>query len=201
MIPTRVLIAYASSHGSTREVADRIGAVLRARGLDVSVMPARDVGHLRRLDAVILGGALYTGKLHREARSFLKRHEEDLARRALAVFALGPRTLEPADVAASRTQLDRALGRFPKLAPLAVEVFGGVIDPSTLRFPFSRMPASDARDWDAIEAWARDVADRFAAEARAVPGSVASGRVPAASPPVPIDPADAELRTRAAGMP
>jgi menaquinone-dependent protoporphyrinogen oxidase len=166
MIPTRVLIAYASAHGSTREVAERIGEVLRDHGMQVSVMAARDVGHLHRLDAVILGGALYTGKLHRDARRFLKRHEEELAQRPLAVFALGPRTLDPVDVAASRTQVRHALERVPKLAPIAVEVFGGVIDPSTLHFPFKHMAASDARDWEAIATWAGDLAGRLVVEAR-----------------------------------
>ena len=41
-------------------------------------------------------------------------------------------------------------------------IFGGVIRPDALRFPFNRMPACDARDRDAIRAWARDLAPRFA---------------------------------------
>ena len=48
----------------------------------------------------------------------------------------------------------------PRVAPVAVTIFGGVVDPEQLRFPFSRMAPSDARDWDAIAAWADEVADR-----------------------------------------
>jgi CheY-like chemotaxis protein len=76
----------------------------------------------------------------------LARHREALAARPLAVFALGPRTLEPGDVAASQAQLDRALSAVG-LVPDSVAIFGGVVQPDQLRFPFSRMPASDARDW------------------------------------------------------
>lgn len=36
-------------------------------------------------------------------------------------------------------------------------VFGGVVEPSKLHFPLNRMPASDARDWSVIEAWAVEV--------------------------------------------
>ena len=46
----------------------------------------------------------------------------------------------------------------PELEPVATAVFGGVFDPSQLRFPFNRMPAADARDWDAIRAWADGLA-------------------------------------------
>jgi menaquinone-dependent protoporphyrinogen oxidase len=159
MIQKHVLVAYASKHGSTREVAERIAAVLRAGGASVDLMPAAAVGHLHGFDAVVLGGALYNGRLHKDARRFLAGHQDALAVRPLAVFALGPRTLEPADVASSQAQLDRALAAVPRLTPAATAIFGGVLDPTTRRFPFNRMPASDARDWAAIEDWAAGLAE------------------------------------------
>jgi menaquinone-dependent protoporphyrinogen oxidase len=158
MIPTRILVAHASRHGSTREVAEAVASTLRARGFAVDVLPAAEVGLLRRYAGVVLGGALYTGRLHKDARHFLARHREALAGRALAVFALGPRTLERKDVSASRDQLDRALRAVPDLTPVSVAVFGGAVKPGELRFPFNRMPASDARDWKAIDAWAAELA-------------------------------------------
>jgi menaquinone-dependent protoporphyrinogen oxidase len=124
-------------------------------------MPVSQVGHVHRCDAVVLGGALYTGRLHKDARRFLHRHQDALASRPLAVFALGPRTLDPADVAASRAQLDRALAATPALEPVAVAIFGGAVKPGELHFPLSRMPASDARDWAAIDAWAEELVAHF----------------------------------------
>ena len=35
------------------------------------------------------------------------------------------------------------------------------MDPAKLRFPFNRMQASDARDWEAIRSWADEIAARF----------------------------------------
>ena len=161
MITGRVLVAHASKHGSTREVAERVAEVMRGAGLAVDVMPAADVGHLRGYDTIVLGGALYTGRLLKDARRFLVRHRDALSVRSVAVFAMGPKSLEPSEVAGSRAQLDRALAKVPEVEPTSVAIFGGVIDPAKLRFPFNRMPASDARDWHAIEAWASEIAARI----------------------------------------
>jgi menaquinone-dependent protoporphyrinogen oxidase len=156
---TRVIVAYATRAGSTHEVAERIGTGLRTAGLDVEVRAADEVDGLDGYDAVVLGGALYMGRWHRDARRFLRRHRELLGRLPVAVFAMGPLTLEEDDVAGARRQLDAALARVPRVAPFEVAIFGGVIDPARLRFPFSRMRATDARDWDAIDAWARRVGE------------------------------------------
>jgi menaquinone-dependent protoporphyrinogen IX oxidase len=74
---------------------------------------------------------------------------------------MGPDSLEDSKVVESRKQLDRSLAATPELEPIAVTIFGGALKPETWRFPFSKLPAFDARDWDAIEAWADDVASRL----------------------------------------
>ena len=43
-----VLVAYATHHGATREIADRIARVLVDRGLTVSVEPVDRARELRR---------------------------------------------------------------------------------------------------------------------------------------------------------
>jgi menaquinone-dependent protoporphyrinogen oxidase len=163
-----VLVAYATKHGSTEEVASDIAATLLTHGLDVDVHPAGEVEGLDGYDAVVLGGALYMGRLHADARRFLKRHRKELSHRPLAVFAMGPQTLGEADVAGSRKQLDRALASVPELEPVSVAIFGGVVVPSELSFPFNRMAATDARDWDAIRRFADELATRLAAAPLAV---------------------------------
>lgn len=153
-----VLVAYASKHGSTREVAERVCETIQATGLRAHLRPAIRVDDLDGYGGVVLGGALYLGRLHRHAHRFLSRHETALGERPLAVFGCGPTDEEPAHWRQSREQLEAALARH-HLDPVAVEVFGGRIDPSQLRFPLSRMPAGDVRDWRAIAAWARSLPD------------------------------------------
>jgi menaquinone-dependent protoporphyrinogen oxidase len=154
---SHTLVAYASKHGSTEEVARAIGDVLRDSGDHVDIRDAAGVIDVEPYDAVILGGSLYMGRWHADARSFLRRHRAAIEGRPLAVFALGPRTLEDDQVAGSRKQLDYALSQLD-VVPQLVTIFGGVVVPEKLRFPFSRMPEADARDWQEIRRWAGEVA-------------------------------------------
>ncbi len=164
-----LLVAYASKHGSTREVAGEVAARLRERGLAVELRPAGEVAGLDGYDGVVLGGALYMGRLHPDARRFLKRHRTALAALPLAVFAMGPRSLEEKEVAGSRSQLDHALEAVPELEPVSLSIFGGVLDPEQLSFPFNRMQAVDARDWIAIHDWADMLAATLGSRVHALP--------------------------------
>jgi menaquinone-dependent protoporphyrinogen oxidase len=154
----RVLVVHASRKGSTREVAEAIARELERTGLRTVVQAADAPVELRGFDATVVGGAIYTGRWHRDARRFLRRHRHVLGTMPLAVFAMGPATTDERSMASALQVLEKALRHTPELQPVAVTIFGGAIDPQRLRFPFNRMPPSDARDWDAIAAWADEVA-------------------------------------------
>ena len=144
-----VLVAFASKHGSTREVAEAISSRLQERGFDVRLRLAREVrGSIAECAMVVLGAPIYSGRWHRDAHRFLKRHRTELLGVAVAVFGMGPRDPSQEHWQHSRSQLDRALSKRPWLNPVAVALFGGV-DP-----PQRREPHRDLRDWDAIRAWA-----------------------------------------------
>jgi menaquinone-dependent protoporphyrinogen oxidase len=157
----KILIAYGTKHGSTEQVARSIGETLNELGLEAETLPAAGVDDLTAYDGVVVGGALYMGRWHPDALRFVENHRATLATLPVAVFAMGPRTLDERDVDGARAQLAKALAKVPAVDPYAVAVFGGVVDPGTLRFPLNRMPASDARDWDAIRAWAAEVSAAF----------------------------------------
>ena len=159
----KILVAYATKHGSTHEVADTIAGELRTRGADVTTLAASDVPDVTAYDGVVVGGSIYMGRWHADARRLLERQSESLASRQLAVFAIGPLTSGPDDLASARRQLDHALDKLTAVHPVTVAVFGGVVDPAKLHFPFNHMAATDARDGDQIRSWARKVAVTFAA--------------------------------------
>ena len=72
----------------------------------------------------------------------------------------------------ARTHLDTGMAKAPSVAPKAVAVFGGAVDPANLRFPdnnpaMRNMAAVDLRDWDAIRAWADTLPCAFGLPRRA----------------------------------
>ncbi|MEP6640574.1 MAG: hypothetical protein ABJB93_01575 [Gaiellales bacterium] len=57
----KVLVATASRHGATDEIAAAIGRSLKDAGLDAEVVAAGDVAGLDGYDAVVLGSAEQAG--------------------------------------------------------------------------------------------------------------------------------------------
>lgn len=157
-----VLVAYASTHGSTQEVAEAVAATLREHGLAVDLQPARNVRTLEGYSAVVLGAPLYMFHLHKDALRFLSQHQKALTGGLpVAIFAGGPfASGDEKEWQEVRKQLDQELAKFPWLRPVAVEVIGGKFDPARLHFPWNlipalrQMPPSDLRDWEAIHRWA-----------------------------------------------
>ena len=163
-----ILLAYASRYGSTQEVAESIAAELRQGGLEVELQPVQEVKTLDSYDAVVLGAAIYNARWHPDAHQFLSGHQEALWKRPLAIFALGPLSTGEAAMQRSRRQLDKELQKYPRLEPLAIEMFVGKMDPAKLGF-FDRLmtPASDHRDWQAIRLWAKALSERLERELEA----------------------------------
>lgn len=165
----KILVAYASTYGSTQEVAEVVATTLREHGLAVDLQPIRNVRTLDGYGAIVLGAPLYMFHWHKDALHFLSRHQRVLTSGLpIAVFAGGPfGSGDEKEWQEVRGQLDRELAKFPWLSPVTVEVVGGRFDPTKLRLPYSLIPAlrqmsaSDLRDWTAIRTWASNLAARF----------------------------------------
>ena len=159
-----VLVAWATRSGSTEELARFIAEALREHGLTVDVEPIGKVRSIEPYGALVVAAALYIGRLHRDARRFLKAQREGLMRVPVALFVPGPMQKSEKDFAGSRKQLENELARFPWLVPVAHHVVGGKFDPANLGPPWRlipflrRAPISDARDWAEIHAQAAQVA-------------------------------------------
>jgi menaquinone-dependent protoporphyrinogen oxidase len=165
-MPEKVLVTYATKYGSTTGVAEAIAGELRKAGLEVDLLPAREVSSVAAYSAVILGSPLYIGSMLGDATKFLARFKNEIAGMPSALFVLGPLYNTTKDMAEVKAQLDMALGKISWFRPAKVEVFTGAMDLDKFRFPDSllkMMPAAkndnlfktyDGRDWEAINLWA-----------------------------------------------
>src|SRR5512145_1699808 len=91
----KVLIAYATVHGSTAEVAQFIGQVLAEYRFDVTVTPVENILSVAEYDAVILGSPIHTGMWLMPMTRFLNRFESELGRKPFYFFMTCIRVLEP----------------------------------------------------------------------------------------------------------
>ncbi len=166
-MPNSILVGFATQYGSTQQVAEQVAATLREHGLEVDLQPVRQVRSLEKYRAVVLGAPIYMFHWHKEALGFLSRHRTTIAQRPVAIFALGPIHSEEKEFQEARAQLDKELAKFPWLVPVALEIFGGKLEPAKFRFPHNlipamkNMPASDIRDWTAVHTWASNLATRL----------------------------------------
>lgn len=67
-----VLVAYASRHGATQGIAERIEATLRAAGLDAEARSAASVKSLAGYDAFVIGSAAYMFHWEKEAAKLVR---------------------------------------------------------------------------------------------------------------------------------
>ncbi|OPZ85244.1 MAG: Protoporphyrinogen IX dehydrogenase (menaquinone) [bacterium ADurb.Bin429] len=160
-----VLVAYASKSGTTTEVARRIGACLREEGLPVEVRRAAEVTSLEGYRAVVLGSAVRMGQWLPEARRFVGRFSEALRERPVAIFTVHLLARENSDESRAQRESYTAPIR-ACLTPVSEAFFAGRLELARLSFGerfISRMVKAeevDARDWEAVCAWAREVAAR-----------------------------------------
>jgi menaquinone-dependent protoporphyrinogen oxidase len=160
-----VLVAVATRHGATGEIAERIGADLAERGLDVEARRPQEVNDVSRYEAVVLGSAIYFGNWMKEARTFVDAHADELAERPSWLFASGSITGDP-PVADDPNAIRSSLVEKLVSATHAREhrVFAGKLDSSTLslseRLPvrMARGREGDWRDWRAVDEWAASIA-------------------------------------------
>ncbi|HET9416861.1 MAG TPA: flavodoxin domain-containing protein [Candidatus Limnocylindria bacterium] len=155
-----VLVTVASRHGGTGEIGEVIAGVLRDAGLEATTAAPEDVRSVDGHDAVILGSAVYAGRWIDHARAFAQRHHAELRARPVWLFSSGPigTPLAPMEESPDGPRLERELGARMH------RTFPGRINPDTLGWverTITRMvkaPNGDFRDWEAIRAWADQIA-------------------------------------------
>ena len=156
-----ILVAYASKHGSTEEIAHSIAEQIRAHGFEVNASSIAHVAGVENAEAVIVGSAIYAGSWMQEATAFVRHHAVELSRRPVWLFSSGPLGEHIQDVEDQPKQISEFR---ETLQTRDHHVFMGALDPDKLGFAERMMvkavkaPAGDYRDWDDVRAWADQIA-------------------------------------------
>jgi menaquinone-dependent protoporphyrinogen oxidase len=161
-----VLVAYASKHGMTAEIAGKIGDTLRQCGLQADVMPVKNVRGLATYKAVVLGSAVYIAMWRKEIVKFLQENEGMLSERPLWVFSSGPLGEgDPLELLHGWRFPEAQRALIERIKPRDISVFHGAIDLKKMtileKWVLKRVKAQtgDFRDWVAINKWATGISE------------------------------------------
>jgi menaquinone-dependent protoporphyrinogen oxidase len=173
-----VLVTYATRHGATRGIAERLASRLVHRGLSVALHPVTEAGDPSTFDAVVIGSAAYAGSWLKEAGDFVRAHRAVLAHKPVWLFSSGPVGTDPVDAKGRDVRVAAEPKEFrgfrDALRPREMRVFFGAFDPDApaigameragswlfRKIPAAReaLPAGDFRDWADIDGWADHIA-------------------------------------------
>jgi menaquinone-dependent protoporphyrinogen oxidase len=167
----KILVAYATTHGSTAEVAQFIGRVLSTYNADVTVSNVVDIQSVGGYDAYVLGSAIHAGLWLQEMCVFIDRFDNALAQKPSYFWVSCIRALEEdGRKHALKYYFDHKL-----LEPFDLRkqaVFAGKLNVNAITrheqwFLVANYDGKlttgninqDYRDWKAVAAWANSIAN------------------------------------------
>jgi menaquinone-dependent protoporphyrinogen oxidase len=168
-----ILLAYASIHGSSAEVADYMGRILRQSGLTATVADIGAIKDLTPYDAVVLGAPIHGGIWVKPMMLFVQQHQAVLRQKLAATWLTCIRVLEE-----NGTQHVRQHYILPDFTTysllIPMGIFAGKLDLKSVsyeeqwllnaRYDGERVVdhlKGDFRDWGAIHQWTMSLVNTF----------------------------------------
>lgn len=165
----KVLIAVASRHGSTFEIARDIHDRIAYRGIDSDLYNVEEVKDVSKYDAIILGSAVYFGRWVAPAYDFIDMFEDELLVRPVWLFSSGPIGAPPLPPDDESVDIGDIITR---VNPRAHRIFRGRLDRHKLHFLeklfvfIFGIRSGDYRDADDVNIWSDALARVLKGEAR-----------------------------------
>ena len=169
---TRVLVAYATRFGSTREIASAVVHELNAGGLSAQAVETGSGLVTDDYDAFVIGSPLYGGTWLSSAGIFAAIMAERINGKPVALFSVGTLILKnPKRGRGEHTEFIEALVDFTRssvgLNVVSDALFPGYFDRANLPWMlrivdrFVPTPQGDHRNWPEIQQWARSLTPKF----------------------------------------
>jgi len=160
----KALVLYASKHGATREIAEKVYETLKASGVEADLANAAEKMDLSSYSTIVLGSAVYVGQWQKPAVSFLKNNAADLSSKDVWIFSSGPSDKgDPVELLNGWRFPKSVQEQIDQIGPKGIAVFHGNLDPSELNFMEKFMikqvkaKIGDFRDWEMITSWADQI--------------------------------------------
>jgi menaquinone-dependent protoporphyrinogen oxidase len=168
----KVLVAYATCHGSTRCVAEHLAERLRAVGHEAKAYATADVHRVSSYEVAVLGSAVHNRAWLTDGVDFLTRFNTELADRPVWLFSVGmpaalPRRLQGRALREEESVISAKLA--PMVRARGHRLFSGAIERDHLsltgRLGLRVMGAryGDFTDWQQVDAWASEIATELEA--------------------------------------
>lgn len=141
----RVLVAYGSKRGGTAGLARAIASALETHGIHADAREAGAAGSPDAYDAVIVAGAVYMNRWHRQARRFVRR--ETTALRGCPVWLVSSGPLDDSAHDGEVPPVAQVAKLIERIGACGHATFGGRLDPDAKGFPASVMAKIAAGDW------------------------------------------------------
>jgi len=181
----KTLIIYGTRYGATAGTSEKISEILHDEGFEVKVVNAKEekINNISKYDLIIVGSGLQIGKWTSEAENVLKKFQNELKQKKLAIFISSMKTVSERegkneDVEKTRqTALNDKIAKY-NLTPISVGLFGGVLDFNKMNFLTRKTfgfikpqlekdgfeqtspDVYELRDWQEITNWARELAQK-----------------------------------------
>ena len=157
----RALVAYATRHGATRGIAERIAAKLEQPGSEVTLLPVDGVDDVAGYDAVVVGSSVYFGMWSKSAAELVRRNAQALRQVPVWLFSSGP-------VGNMNLPAPKEVAELEDLIkPRGHQGFAGALDYGKLGVGEKLIvmglhaPEGDFRDWNAIDQWAQGIGEEI----------------------------------------
>jgi len=160
---SRALVVYGSKRGGTAGLAQMVGSALQDNGWEVVVQDAARTADLRGVDMVIIGGALYMNRWHKDARAFARRREPALRTIPVWLFSSGP--LDNSALSGDLAPVVQVQEIARRLEARGHMTFGGRLAADAKGFgarSLAKKYAGDYRDPGQVADWVRQILHELA---------------------------------------
>lgn len=181
---SKVLIVYGTRYGTAANTSEVIADTLRQVGCEVKLVDAKKdkVQSISEFDLVIVGSGIQMGKWTKEPEEFLKKYQNELSKKKLALFVTCGSANPLSEGEQKSKEMEDAKRKYLEdksveymVNPVALGFFGGCYDFNQMSWFFRKTLSSikpklegagykeskagvyDLRDLDAVRDWTREV--------------------------------------------